>query len=386
MAPGKNIRDVVIAGAGPAGCTLAYHLARRGIDVLVLEKAKLPRAKVCAGGITFRAASLLDFDIASVVEDTIAAARVSFNLRDMVYKECGQPLTYTVRRDRFDYLLASKASEAGAEINDGQAVIGLESLEGHLKIVTSTSENIEARILAGCDGASSAVARSSGLMSHPWLNVGLETEIPVKREKLDLWRNTVGLDFGYRPPGYAWAFPKAECLSIGAGGPIKHIRVFRGYVSMLLRRLGLNGTYTRPPFLKGHLMPQRRLGQAIVAGRCLLLGDAAGLIDPFTGEGIFSAVKSALLAAPVVEEALVSGPEALLEYQRLVENRLMPDLRLSRGLSKFAAIAPRLCFSRFTSDQRVWTTMCQLLRGDTTYSQIISKLGPLQMLIRLAAL
>ena len=97
----KQSCDVTIVGAGPAGATLAYELARRGIGVLLLEKERLPRYKCCAGGVTSKAARLLDFDISEVAEDVIHEASFTFNLGTPYVGQQSQPLMYTVMRDVF---------------------------------------------------------------------------------------------------------------------------------------------------------------------------------------------------------------------------------------------------------------------------------------------
>lgn len=114
--------DVIVVGAGPAGATLAYELAKRGIGVLLLEKEKLPRYKCCAGGITRKAVKLLDFDISEVVEDVVYEISTTSDLRSPYLRQHGQPLIYTVMRDVFDHFLVKKAQQRGAVLIDDQKV------------------------------------------------------------------------------------------------------------------------------------------------------------------------------------------------------------------------------------------------------------------------
>ena len=118
----KQSHDVIVVGAGPAGATLAYELAKRGIGVLLLEKEKLPRYKCCAGGVTSKAAKLLDFDISEVAEDAIHEVSFTFNLGSPYLGQPFQPLIYTVMRDVFDHFLVKKAQQLGAVLIDGQKV------------------------------------------------------------------------------------------------------------------------------------------------------------------------------------------------------------------------------------------------------------------------
>lgn len=114
--------DVIVVGAGPAGATLAYQLAKTGIGVLLLEKEKLPRHKCCAGGLTSKAVRLLDFDISEVVEEVVYEISTTCDLRSPYLRQHGQPLIYTVMRDVFDHFLVKKAQQRGAVLIDGQEV------------------------------------------------------------------------------------------------------------------------------------------------------------------------------------------------------------------------------------------------------------------------
>jgi flavin-dependent dehydrogenase len=114
--------DVTIAGAGPAGTVLAYELAQKGFKVLLLEKSRLPRRKVCAGGITVRAGSLIPFDYQECVENIIYGVRLSYNTHPQIVRKYEKPLASMVRREKFDYLLASRAVKAGVFLQEGVTV------------------------------------------------------------------------------------------------------------------------------------------------------------------------------------------------------------------------------------------------------------------------
>ena len=116
--------DVIIVGAGPAGTVLAYELASKGTRTLVIEKAKFPRYKCCAGGLTVKAANLLDINLNEAVEDIISAATVSFAGRDHYYSVHDQMFMYTVMRQKFDHTLLKRALEAGADILQEVARLG----------------------------------------------------------------------------------------------------------------------------------------------------------------------------------------------------------------------------------------------------------------------
>jgi flavin-dependent dehydrogenase len=128
--PTNHSHDVIVVGAGPAGATLAYELSRQCVDVLILEKERLPRYKACAGGITLKTAKLLGFDFSSVTRDTVSGAKVAYGSRHSFTKSYPKPLIHMVMRDEFDQLLVQRAREAGATLADDEGGRGAERCGG----------------------------------------------------------------------------------------------------------------------------------------------------------------------------------------------------------------------------------------------------------------
>src|SRR5512136_1520032 len=171
--PSSHSREVIVVGAGPAGATLAHELSRKGIDVLLLEKERLPRYKACAGGITVKTAKLLGFDFSSVTRDTVRSARVAFGASRSFTKSYPKPLIHMVMRDEFDQLLVQRACEAGATLADDERVRQVEIAEQGIKVETP-NRVLTARIVVGADGARSIVAVNAGLMQEIDLGIGME--------------------------------------------------------------------------------------------------------------------------------------------------------------------------------------------------------------------
>ena len=350
--------DIIIVGAGPAGATLGYEMGRRGLSALILERERLPRYKPCAGGITARAAGLLDFDIGELAERVVYGARITYRLGDEYVKRHKEPLIYTVMRSDFDNRLVQRACEAGAEVMDGVRATQLGLGPSGAKVITNAG-SFEGRIVAGADGARGMVAAHSGLTRDVDLDLALQAEVSVPDSQLARWESLVGLDFGQLPGGYGWVFPKREHLSVGVGGPLRSARRLRPYLERLLGRLGEYSMAT----LAGHLMPLRRRRMAIQGGNVLLLGDAAGLIHPLTGEGIYYAISSARLAAPVVESALRGGDIDLSAYRDAVDSRLMPGIDIGRFLLNLFEKSPRFYLNLARRSDLFWERVCQVLLG-----------------------
>jgi len=368
----KQSYDVIVIGAGPAGATLAYELAKRGIGVLVLEKEKLPRYKCCAGGVTDKAAKLLDFDISEVVEDVIYELSFTFKLGKPYLGQHSRPLIYTVMRDVFDYFLVKKAQQLGAVLTDGQKVTRVQVGDDWVEI--STADNIfRSRLVVGADGAYSVVSRELGMGGSIEYLVGIESEVVVPEEELAKWKSRVHIDLGCIPGGYAWVFPKRNHLSIGAGCLVSKARGLNRRHQKFLSSLSMcNYTIARS---SSHLIPTCTKGRFVWQDKALLLGDAAGLADPLTGEGIYNAILSAQLAAPVIENSLVGGKFELQDYQQIVEKKIMSELRIARTMSRNFVRFPRLAFEMFNQSEGVRRAISSLTLGEMDYAAVKRKLG-----------
>ncbi len=368
----KQSYDVTVIGAGPAGATLAYELGKKGIGVLVLEKEKLPRYKCCAGGVTSKAAKLLDFDISGVVEDVIYELSFTFKLGSPYLGQHGQPLIYTVMRDVFDHFLVKRAQQLGAVLIDGQKVTQIQVSADWVEI--STTDNIfRSRLVVGADGAYSVVARELGMGGSSEYLVGIESEVIVPEEELAKWKSRVHIDLGCIPGGYAWVFPKRSHLSIGAGYLVSKARGLNRRYQKFLISLGI-GSYTIARS-SSHLIPTCTKGRFVWQDKALLLGDAAGLADPLTGEGIYNAIQSAQLAAPVVENFLLGSGGGLQDYQQIVERKIISELRIARTLSKLFVRFPRLAFKMLNQSDGAWRTGCNLMLGEVNYAAIKERAG-----------
>ena len=365
----KQSYDVIIVGAGPAGATLAYELAEKGVEVLLLEKEKLPRYKCCAGGVTSKAAKLLAFDISEVVEDVVYKISFTFNLGSPYLGQYSQPLMYTVMRDVFDYFLVKKAQQLGAVLIDGQKIIQIQ-VSGDWVQIFGADNIFRSRLVVGADGTYSVVARELGMGRSTEYVAGIVSEIAVPDDELTKWKSQAQMDLGCVPGGHAWVFPKRNHLSMGVGCLTSKARHLNHHHQKFLNSLGVgigNYTITRS---SSHLIPTCTKGRLVWQDKALLLGDAAGLADPLTGEGIYNAILSAQLAAPVIENSLAHDKVNLEDYQEAVDKKIMPELRIARVLSKFFIRFPHLAFGAFKRSDGVWRAGCGLMSGELKYADI----------------
>ena len=368
----KQSYDVTIVGAGPAGATLAYELAKRGIGVVVLEKEKLPRYKCCAGGVTSKAAKLLDFDISEVVENVIYEVSFTFNLGSPYLGQHSQPLIYTVMRDVFDHFLVKRAQQLGAVLIDGQKVMQIQVSGDWVEV--STADNIfRSRLVVGADGAYGIVARELSIGRRMEYSAAIESEIAVPDDELEKWKSRAQVDLGCIPGGYAWVFPKRNHLSVGVGCLASKARHLNRHHQKFLNSLSI-GSYTIARS-SSHLVPTCTKGRLVWQDKALLLGDAAGFADPLTGEGIYNAIQSAQLATLVLENSLLRGKVGLQDYQQVVEKKIMSELRIARTLSRLFVRFPRLAFEMLNRSEGTWRTVYNLMLGEIDYAAIKGRAG-----------
>lgn len=361
--------DVIVAGAGAGGAAAAYYLGRAGLKTLVVEKARLPRYKACGGAIPRAALDRFPFAFDSVVE--VAPTQATFlwgRLPAVRYPLPEQPVVM-VMRARFDaYLLA----QSGAEVLEGQAVTGVDETDGRVEVRLG-DRILTARYLVGADGATSQVARWLGLRRQRRLGGTLEAEVPLGGDGKLAARYGQRAIFvmGAIPWGYAWIFPKADHLSVGIG----RFRPGRANLHTALRhemgRLGiaLDGVpghghplpcyHTRPwPFWRAGW--QERL----TTRRCLLVGDAASLVDPVLGEGIRYALDSGRLAAEAIADDDLSG------YDRAIWHHMGHSLATAGCVAQIYYRLPWLCYVLGLQNPGVIRQFVGILSGRLSYQGI----------------
>ncbi len=352
--------DAIVIGAGPGGSTTAQRLASNGADVLLLDRAEFPRDKPCGGGVTLRAAQQIPVSIDPVVEQVVTIAELGLAYRRKVERGAGEPLVLMTQRKRLDNHLAESAVAAGAEFRDGVKVTGVETDDSGAT-VTAGGERLRAQTVVGADGINGITARSLGLGGNRAVAVALEANVPNSKIDAERWRGRFLMELCALPGGYGWVFPKAEHINVGVGGWESEGPRLRQHLARLCEAHGIAMDDLEET--RGYRLPCRTADSVLARGRGLLVGDAAGLVDPLTGDGMYEAFLSGRYASDAVGRLLAGEIASLDPYSVELTKRLSTHLwaawSLKAALDRFPRMAFGLAKSRF-----VWPVVEKLITGE----------------------
>lgn len=372
--------DVLVVGAGPAGSTAARECAARGLSTALLDRAKFPRDKPCGGGVTARAAALLPFNIEPVVEQRVGDIRFTWRGDSGFTRRADAPLVYLTQRAKLDEFLVSKAVEAGVSFFQRRRVATVTPHDDGAT-VTAGEETFDAAVLIGADGANGPVSRSLGLPMQTSRGIALEGNYPVTAGVRETWDGMVAFDFGDVDGGYGWAFPKTDHVNVGVGGWRSTGPELRTKLAEQARRYGFDPSTAWG--VRGHHLPVRRGRSPLWRGRVMLAGDAAGLVDPLTGEGIYAAIYSGCAAARAADDLVSRETSDLSSYERELNAELLPELTAGRYMHGLFHLSPRFFFNLAQRRERVWNLVADLLVGERSYLHVKRRLGKLWPIAKL---
>jgi geranylgeranyl reductase family protein len=372
--PDVKAYDVVVVGMGPAGATAAYQLSRAGLSVLGLDKAMHPRYKVCGGGLSARIDHILEDDYKSVVEHTIYGIQFSYRGETSFFLDSSSPIAYMVMRDRFDHFLVEKAIRVGTEVHEDETVTSCQQLPDGIGVITDRGRHL-AKILIGADGANSLVAQQLFPGRRSRRMATLESEIPIGSAPHYPGSGRALIDIGATPAGYAWIFPKQERLSIGVGdlrgglaSPKKIFDQFvRGEKGLAPWKVPQPVGHPLPLFSEHNVAKDDRESIELVSGRALLVGDAAHLVDPLFGEGIYYAVRSGQLAAESILNQVHDRRRSLADYEEAVRREIYQEFRVAARMASLVYSYPHLCHRLLPRYQHIVMLYYDVLRGRETY-------------------
>jgi geranylgeranyl reductase family protein len=350
--------DAIVVGAGPAGSTAAFCLSRAGARVLLVDRERFPRDKPCGGGLTRRAVRQLPVPVDAVVEDVVDRVEIGFRYGKRFERSSKEPLILMTQRRRLDAHLAEQAAAVGADFRDGVKATALE-LEPDGVTVRFDGSAASAQVVIGADGVNGLTVRALGLLESRRHGVALEGNAPYGDERR--FRGRALVDLGTVPGGYAWAFPKGDHVNVGVGGWEREGPRLRRHLEEACAGYGL--PHEQLSGLRGYRLPMRGPGERPVSGRALAVGDAAGLVDPLSGDGIYEALVSARLAADAALDVLAGRTTDLEPYADRLAEKLQPLISAGWGAKVAFDRYPKLTYA-LTRTPPAWRLAERMVRGD----------------------
>lgn len=330
--------DVIVCGGGLAGSAAALSLARCGLEVLVLDRARFPRPKLCGGLLTWKSVRLLESHFGETVESLTDAGainhvsdRYGIHTFSRTLAEGSLPFPFHfVDRRVFDDLLLKHAKEAGAKVIQKSRVAECDPETG--VVTCADGRTFHGEHVIGADGANSRVRASFPTVDRARMQSLMAPTIEIKLDAKDFPRPVEHpeLYVGFLDAGYGWVFPNRDRVIIGICGlrpeKVNFSQLFKKYIDFLKIDNSLQFQQ------RGHPLPYGNALDNPVFGRTLLAGDAGGFVEPLFGEGIFFALCTGMYAGDSVAHGLQTNTSPGPLYSRRLHQYIMPEIKASNRL------------------------------------------------------
>jgi geranylgeranyl reductase family protein len=326
--------DIVVVGAGPAGSTAAKNLAENKIKVLLLDKETFPRAKPCGGGLPARTLKRFPYIEKNNLIDSYSSSLHlhTSSLKYTVDIVKNETLVAMVLREKFDTGLVDLATESGAVFLGGKTVVGIEPKKEQIQVMLDDGTTIDASYVIAADGMWSSMTKHLyGPQDIQNIGICVVEEYPVSKQIMDQFfgvQRSVHIHMNvFGMAGYGWVFPKKEHVNIGlaefrqARNPTtgkKNLRTLYSQYLDLLKEQKIIPKHLQSTSLQGDVFPTIPIKRTY-APRTLICGDAGGLTNPLTGEGIYYAMVSGEIASKTLLQAMKNddGDDRIMSmYQR----------------------------------------------------------------------
>jgi flavin-dependent dehydrogenase len=314
-----------------------------------------------------RAFQMLPAHTEKVVETAFKSVLLNFQDQGRQFTAVRpDPLVRMTMRADLDNFLANEAQAAGARLLDACPVQEILPGPDAVKVVTAQG-TFHARFIVAADGVQSLTAKTCGWPALPRLAPAIEWELELPSAEFARFTSTARFDFGFMPAGYAWVFPKREHLSVGILTTIPGNIPLATRLEEYLRFLGIQQSERVEKH--GYVIPLETRPGPLAQGRVLLAGDAAGLVDPITAEGISYALLSGKLAAQAIDAGWPEPAAVAAGYQTLLERHILKDLRAARRMAHWLYHYPRLRHWAFGwQGQRLTNFVADVVMGKRGYA------------------
>jgi geranylgeranyl reductase family protein len=362
--------DCIIVGAGPGGSAAAYHLAKDGHSVLLLERERLPRYKPCGGGVSPQVAEWFDFDFSPVISARVRRIRCTWQLGEAVESEVpADEALWMVRRDQFDYFLVQQAQRQGAELWQATKAKSIQFASDRWQVETSQGW-VTGKYLIAADGGRGVISQWLGLNPrHQQVAAAVEIEprVPVPTEPL------LHVEFGMTPYGYLWNFPKVDGYSIGGAvvwADKKRRYDLRSPIATYADQFGVKLSQEKA---FGHPILVWDQHRPLHTQQALLVGEAARVVDPFTAEGIRPAMLSGVKAAEAIDLALGGDAQALENYTKIMQTEWGQEMIWAKRLARIFYTAPKIAYHAAVKRPDATEKLIKLFNGKLTYAAVTQR-------------
>ena len=369
----NNRYDVTIIGAGPAGSSAAHVLSSYGMKVCIVDKSTFPRNKLCGGLLTIRTQRIFNdiFNISwdPVIEYVSDGIRF-YHLNKLLNEVKNYKKLFFTNRVLFDNFIVEQAIKAGTKTYFGISIVNFD--ENNKVIKLEDGRKIVSDFIVGADGVNSAVSKHLFKKPLNLNHIALGLEIELDRNKIYADRIYPEIYFGVLKWGYGWVFPKKDTLTVGIMGLLKYNtnmnQTFLKFINILFK-----GTFDKSA-VKGHYIPFGCYKQIPGKNNILLCGDAAGLVDPITGEGIAFALQSGKYAGQaIIEASTKNNSNKALEIYLRKYRTITSEFRQANFLRLFVfpKISEPLFIKFLATTDSIPRKQIDLISGDITYSEYI---------------
>lgn len=378
--------DIIVVGRGPAGLICSEKLSSYGLNVLVLDDRAEPNIdKPCGGMLTERALHEFALDD-SILEREIWGVRVAYREGESFNIDYNERVGGNVHRTKLGKYLAQKAISAGAEVRSKERVKKLKVQQDYVEL--SISETVKTKMVVGADGANSFIKNLlNPTEDRSSLGFCVQYLMSMKPELIDERfgrRNEFYYGGDVSPFGYAWIFPKRDCIAVGVGALLSKVEEnLKNYLENFVNKHPVASKKLEGAKVirfDAALVPLSGLTSKIYSDRIVLLGDAAGTVSPITGEGMYYSMKSGEIAAEVINNAFQKnnyGEKVLSDYQKKLKKQIGSDLKWGVWLKNyFLKGQSSKAGSGIMSDKSMQKLIGDLLLGRKSYNRILVQAAP----------
>lgn len=366
------MHDLIIVGGGPSGASSGRIAGKKGLKTLLIEKEIFPRYKACGGALSERAISYLDFEIPTYIrEKDIFGARIQFK-GSIIEKHKEYRIATMVTRSLLDDYLIGKAKETGIEVHMGERVNDYIENKDYVEVYT-TNNIYKAKYVIIAEGSVGRLKNKiRETVKKDEYGICIVTEIEEENEKIDKYiHNAIDIHFGITNRGYGWIFPHEKYYSVGIGEFAKQLT--NNPKKILINFLEEN-SFNSKQKLNAHLIPAGGINRNITSSRVILIGDSAGFIDSFIGEGLPYAIRSGQIAVNVISNLILNNGN-IKDYESICNIEFGNNLKYSLLFAKIMHNFPYMLRILATNEEVV-DKFLEIPSAKITYKSFIEWLIP----------